>query len=264
MTKKEYSIEVGGKTLTAEFNDLADQTNGAVMLRYGNTVILATAVMGGLRDGDFFPLTVDYEERFYATGRILGSRFVRREGRPSTEAILSGRIVDRTIRPLFNQQTRNEVQVILTTISIDQDDPDVVAVIAASLALGTSDIPWNGPASAVRMCKNSEWLVNPDFKAREDAGISLDLFACGKDGMINMIEVASKEVGEALVNEGLALASAEIVIDAINEPAPIISEESFNTTVGFEPTTTIVFEERVDVAVPNDDVETVLLPDVYL
>ena len=167
MTKKEYSIEIGGKKLTAEFNDLADQTNGAVMLRYGNTVILATAVMGGLRDGDFFPLTVDYEERFYATGRILGSRFVRREGRPSTEAILSGRIVDRTIRPLFNQRTRNEVQVILTTISIDQDDPDVVAVIAASLALGTSDIPWNGPASAARICKNNEWLVNPDFKARE-------------------------------------------------------------------------------------------------
>ena len=210
MTKKEYSIEFGGKTLTAEFNDLADQTNGAVMLRYGNTVILATAVMGGLRDGDFFPLTVDYEERFYATGRILGSRFVRREGRPSTEAILSGRIVDRTIRPLFNQRTRNEVQVILTTISIDQDDPDVVAVIAASLALGTSDIPWNGPASAVRICKNSEWLVNPDFKTREDAGISLDLFACGKDGMINMIEVASKEVAETLVNEGLTRASAEI------------------------------------------------------
>ncbi len=210
MTKKEYSIDFGGKKLTAEFNDLADQANGAVMLRYGNTVILATAVMGRLKDADFFPLTVDYEERFYATGRILGSRFVRREGRPSTEAILSGRIVDRTIRPLFNQQTRNEIQVILTTISIDQDDPEVVAVIAASLALGTSDIPWNGPASAVRMCKNNEWLVNPDFKAREDAGISLDLLACGKDGMINMIEVSSKEVGETLVNEGLALASAEI------------------------------------------------------
>ena len=210
MTKKEYSIDFGGKTLTAEFSDLADQTNGAVMLRYGNTVILATAVMGGLRDGDFFPLTVDYEERFYATGRILGSRFVRREGRPSTESILSGRIVDRTIRPLFNQQTRNEVQVILTTLAIDQDDPDVVAVIAASLALGTSDIPWNGPVSAVRICQNNDWLVNPNFKEREDATISLDLFACGKDGMINMIEVASKEVAEGLVNEGLTRASAEI------------------------------------------------------
>ncbi|MBU6426678.1 polyribonucleotide nucleotidyltransferase [Patescibacteria group bacterium] len=210
MTKEEYSIEVGGKTLTAEFNDLADQANGAVMVRYGDTVVLATAVMGGKKDGDFFPLTVDYEERFYATGRILGSRFVRREGRPSTEAILSGRVVDRTIRPLFDQKMRNEVQVVLTTISIADEDPDVVSVIAASLALGTSDIPWNGPVSAVRIGKNHDWIVNPDFKAKEDAGIVLDLVACGKDGMINMIEVASKEVGESLVNDGLARASEEI------------------------------------------------------
>ncbi len=210
MNKKEYSLEVGGKTLTAEFNDLADQANGSVMVRYGNTTVLATAVMGNLKDGDFFPLTVDYEERFYATGKILGSRFVRREGRPSTEAILSGRIVDRTIRPLFNQKTRNEVQVILTTISIDQDDPDVVSVIAASLALGVSDIPWNGPASAIRICKNGRWLINPDFAAREEVGVVLEMVICGKDGMINMIEVGSKEVGEDVLNEGLTKGSEEI------------------------------------------------------
>ena len=141
--------------MTAEFSDLADQANGSVLLRYGNTAVLATAVMGKLRDGDFFPLTVDYEERFYATGRILGSRFMRREGRPSTEAILTGRIVDRTVRPLFNQRMRNEVQVVVTTLSIDQDDPDVVSVIAASLALGTSDIPWGGPVSAVRKANDA-------------------------------------------------------------------------------------------------------------
>ncbi|MEN9524316.1 MAG: hypothetical protein RL536_385 [Candidatus Parcubacteria bacterium] len=210
MNKKQYTLEVGGKTLTAEFNDLADQTNGSVLLRYGNTAVLATAVMGGLKDGDFFPLTVDYEERFYATGKILGSRFVRREGRPSTEAILSGRIVDRTIRPLFNQKMRNEVQVILTTLSIDQDDPDVVSVIAASLALGTSDIPWNGPVSAVRIGKDGNWLVNPDFKAREETGVVLEMVACGKDGMINMIEVGSKEVDEKTMHEALAKASEEI------------------------------------------------------
>jgi len=196
--------------MIAEFNDLADQTNGAVMLRYGNTVVLATVVIGDLKDSDYFPLTVEYEERFYATGKILGSRFMRREGRPSTEAILSGRIVDRTIRPLFNQKTRNEVQVVITTLSIDQDDPDVVSVIAASLALGTSDIPWNGPVSAVRIGKNGEWLVNPDYKAREEAGVKLDMVACGKDGMINMIEVAGKEVGEEIVTEGLVKASEEI------------------------------------------------------
>ncbi len=210
MNKKQYSIEIGGKTLSAEFNDLADQTNGSVIVRYGDTTVLATACMGGLKDGDFFPLTVDFEERFYATGKILGSRFVRREGRPSTEAILSGRIVDRTIRPLFNQKMRNEVQVIVTTLSIGQDDPDILAVIASSLALGVSDIPWNGPASAVRISKNSEWLVNPDFKVREDQGVSLEMVACGKDSMINMIEVASKEVSESTLDEALRLASTEI------------------------------------------------------
>jgi polyribonucleotide nucleotidyltransferase len=210
MTKKEYSLDLGGKTLTAEFNDLADQANGSVIVRYGDTVVLATAVMGDLRDGDFFPLTVDYEERFYATGRILGSRFMRREGRPSTEAILSGRVVDRTIRPLFNQKMRNEVQVVLTTLSIGEDDPDIIAVIAASLALGTSDIPWNGPVSSVRIGKNQDWLINPQFKVKEDASIVLDLVACGKDGMINMIEVGSKELSEDDINEALNKASVEI------------------------------------------------------
>ncbi|MCX6719081.1 MAG: polyribonucleotide nucleotidyltransferase, partial [Candidatus Taylorbacteria bacterium] len=210
MTKKEYSIEIGGKKLSAEFNDLADQANGSDIVRYGDTAMLATAVMGNLKEGDFFPLTVDFEERFYATGRILGSRFVRREGRPSTESILTGRIVDRTIRPLFEQKTRNEVQVVVTTLAIDKDDPDVVSVIAASLALGTSDIPWNGPVSAVRIAKNEDYRINPDFAVREEPTITMDMVACGKDGMINMIEVGSKEVTEDEVNQALAKASEEI------------------------------------------------------
>jgi len=210
MTKKQYSIEIGGKILSAEFNDLAENADGSVIVRYGNTAVLATAVMGDLKDGDFFPLTVDFEERFYAAGRILGSRFVRREGKPSTEAILSGRIIDRTIRPLFNQKMRNEVQVIVTTLAIDEYDPDVISVIAASLALGTSRIPWNGPASAIRIAKDHNWFINPDYATRDEAKIDLELVACGKDGMINMIEVASREVGEDLMNESLARASEEI------------------------------------------------------
>ncbi len=211
MKSKQYTLEVGGKTLTAEFNDLAEQANGSVMLRYGNTIVLATAVMGKEeKKGDFFPLTVDYEERFYASGKILGSRFIRREGRPSDEAILSGRIVDRTIRPLFEQHIRFEVQVVLTVLSIDEDDPDVISVIAASLALGTSNIPWNGPASAIRIAKNEGFHVNPNYKQREEAGISFDLVACGKDGLINMIEVGGKEVSEDDVNTALAIASEEI------------------------------------------------------
>ncbi|HZS43256.1 MAG TPA: polyribonucleotide nucleotidyltransferase [Candidatus Paceibacterota bacterium] len=212
MQKKEYSVEFGGKTLTAEFNDLADQTNGSVIIRYGNTVVFASAVMSKKpKDGDFFPLTVDYEEKFYAAGRILGGQFTRREGRPSDEAILSGRAVDRTIRPLFDHRMRHDVQVVLMVLSIDEDDPDVLAVLAASLALGVSDIPWNGPASAVRIGRRkgeANLIINPIYTDRE--GADLDLVACGKDGNINMIEVGSKEVPNQIVMEALRLASAEI------------------------------------------------------
>ncbi|MBI2096176.1 MAG: polyribonucleotide nucleotidyltransferase, partial [Candidatus Taylorbacteria bacterium] len=133
MQVKKYSAEVGGKTLTFEFTDLAEQANGSVLVRYGQTAVLVTAVMSReMREGDFFPLTVDYEERFYAAGQILGSRFVRREGRPTDAAILSGRVVDRTIRPLFPPHLRNEVQVVVTVLSIAEDDPDVLGVLGAS------------------------------------------------------------------------------------------------------------------------------------
>ena len=156
MILKEYSLEVGGKILTAQFTDLADQAHGSVILRLGNTAVLATAVMSKhKKEGlSYFPLTVDYEEKFYAAGAILGSRFMRREGRPSEEAVLSGRAVDRTIRPLFEHHIRNEIQVVITVLSIDEDDPDILAINAASLALATSNIPWNGPVSAVRIGKH--------------------------------------------------------------------------------------------------------------
>lgn len=194
MNSKQYTLEVGGKTLIAEFNDLAEQANGSVMMRYGNTVVLATAVMGKeQKDIDFFPLTVEYEERFYASGRILGSRFIRREGRPSDESILSGRIVDRTIRPLFDHHIRNEIQVVLTILSLGEGDVHMLAVIGASLALGISNIPWNGPVSCIRE-------ITPSF----------DLVTCGKDGLINMIEVGGKEALEEDVNKALVKASEEI------------------------------------------------------
>ncbi|MBU4480497.1 polyribonucleotide nucleotidyltransferase [Patescibacteria group bacterium] len=212
MEKKEYSMEIGGQTMTAQFTDLADQANGSVILKYGDTTILATAVMSSLsREGtDWFPLTVDYEEKFYASGQILGSRFTRREARPSDEAILSARIVDRTIRPLFEQHIRNEIQVIITVLSLGHYDPDVLAVNAASLALATSDIPWKGPVSAVRMGKNGDFEVNPSYEYRDANEIEMDLVACGRDGNINMIEVGSKEVPEETINEGLAKASEAI------------------------------------------------------
>ncbi|KKT45296.1 MAG: Polyribonucleotide nucleotidyltransferase [Parcubacteria group bacterium GW2011_GWA2_44_15] len=215
MRKKEYSIEIGGKTLTAEFNDLAEQANGSVVMRYGNTVLLATAVMSkGEKTGtDFFPLTVDYEERFYAGGKILGSRFIRREGRPTDEAILSGRIVDRTIRPLFEQRLRHEVQIVITVLSIDEDDPDILGIIGASLAIGTSNIPWNGPVSAVRVgiekTKN-EFVINPTYKTRDGEECVADIVACGKDGNINMIEVGGKEIAETVLVAALKKSIEEI------------------------------------------------------
>lgn len=203
MQKQTFTTDFGGRTLTAEFTDLASQANGSVIVRYGDTAVLATAVMGkDERSLDYFPLTVDYEERFYAAGQILGSRFMRREGKPSDEAILSGRAVDRTIRPLFDSRIRVDVQVVITILSLGEDDPDILAIIAASLALGTSDIPWDGPVGAVRIGRNDQGIViNPSYKERE-SGLEVDILACGRQGMINMLEVGASEVGESELVEG--------------------------------------------------------------
>ncbi len=216
MEKKVYSLEIGGKTMTAEFNDWADQANGSVLLRYGNSAVLATAVMGKESDKDYFPLSVEYEEKFYAAGAILGSRFMRREGRPSDEAILSGRIVDRTIRPLFPKGMKREVQIIITVLSIEDYDPDILAVNAASLALATSDIPWNGPVSSVRIGLeegDDAFIVNPTYKQREEElppKARMDLTVCGKDGLVNMIEVGAREIDESILESALAQAVVEI------------------------------------------------------
>jgi len=213
MQKKEYSLEIGGQTLSAEFNDWANQANGSVLMRYANSTVLATVVMGRESDKDYFPLSVEYEEKFYAAGAILGSRFMRREGRPSDEAILSGRMVDRTIRPLFPKGMKREVQVIITVLSIEDYDTDVLAINAASLALAVSDIPWQGPASAVRIelgAESGSFITNPTYKEREAEGSRMDLLACGKDGLINMIEVGASEVTEDTLEKALHKASEEI------------------------------------------------------
>ncbi|MFM2424132.1 MAG: hypothetical protein RLZZ70_523, partial [Candidatus Parcubacteria bacterium] len=134
MDKKIYTMDFGGRPLQAIFTNLTNQAHGSVMMQYGETVVLVTAVMGDKeQDIPYFPLSVEFEERFYAVGAILGSRFQRREGRPSDEAILSARIVDRTIRPLFDQQLRREVQVVVTVLAVGTDDPDILAIIGASL-----------------------------------------------------------------------------------------------------------------------------------
>lgn len=202
--------------MTAEFNDWADQASGSVLLRYGNSAVLATVVMGKESDKDYFPLSVEYEEKFYAVGAILGSRFMRREGRPSDEAVLSGRIVDRTIRPLFPKGLKRDVQVIISVISIEDYDTDILAVNAASLAIATSNIPWNGPVSAVRIGltdESDDLIVNPSYGQRSDElppKAKMDLTVSGKDGLVNMIEVNAREVDESILEKALARASEEI------------------------------------------------------
>ena len=213
MQSKSYEMELAGKTLTAEFSDLTAHANGSVLLRYGETVILVTAVMSERESSaNYFPLSVEFEEKFYAVGQILGSRFGRREGKPSDEAVLSARIVDRTIRPLFNHATRNDIQVVVTVLAVGEDDPDVLAVIGASLALSFSDIPWNGPVGAVRVARvagTGKLLVNPTYTEREAKNLDVELFACGKDGTINMIETGAYEVGEGEIIKMLTVAAQQ-------------------------------------------------------
>lgn len=194
---KSYSTMVGDKQVTLETGKLARQAGGAVTLRIGDTVVFATATMGrDPRQGiDFFPLTVDYEERMYAGGRIPGS-FFRREGRPSEEAILIARLTDRPIRPLFPKDMRNDVQVILYSFSADTENPiDILAVNAASAALTISDVPWAGPVGAVRVGRiNGEFVINPTFDEKNQS--DLDLRLAGTRDAILMVECGAEFVPE--------------------------------------------------------------------
>ncbi len=201
---RQWSLQLGGRELSISTGLLAGQANGAVTVQYGDTVVLATAVMSQSMSKitGYFPLMVDFEERYYAAGKIKGSRFIKREGRPSDDAILSGRAVDRTIRPLFHSRMRNEVQVVTTVLSIDgENDPDIVAMIAASAALTLSDIPWGGPIGAVRVGMDAEkkFILNP---SREEQMVStLDLLVSGTHDKINMIECGAQEIPEEQMTE---------------------------------------------------------------
>ena len=210
--KKQYSIEVGGKTLTYEISDLAGQANAAVLARYGDTVVLTTVVMSK-KDAplDYLPLKVDYEERFYAAGKIIGSRFMRREGRPSDDAILAGRVVDRSIRPLFNDRLRRDVQVVVTVLEIDEEnEPEFVGLMGASLALGISDVPWNGPVAGVGIAEvNGKFVINPTNSEVKE-GFTFDAFVAGLIDRINMIELAGDDASEKRIIAGFAEAQKDI------------------------------------------------------
>lgn len=236
-------MEIGGKTLTATFTDLAEQAHGSVLLKYGETVVLATACMS--KDAQsglgFFNLTVDYAEKFYAAGKILGSKYMRREGKPSEEAVLGSRVIDRTLRPLFDQSIRHAVQVIVTVLAVDDNDPTILGINAASLALAVSNIPWAGPVGAVRVGKyDSENLeINPPFYKRgEDVLYKYDLTVCGKSGNVNMIEASAREVSEDELENALKVASEEItklenfqkkIVSEIGKEKRVIESETLDS-----------------------------------
>jgi polyribonucleotide nucleotidyltransferase len=202
---KKYTTTVGKHTLTFETGKLAGQAGGAVTFGTPESIVFAAATMGGVREGiDFFPLSVEYEERLYAGGRIPGS-FFRREGRPGTEAILTARLTDRPLRPLFQDGMRNEVQVIMFSLSSDGVNPlDILAINAASAAIMISDIPWNGPVGAVRVGRvNGEFVINPTF-AEIDAS-DLDLRIAGTRDAILMVECGANEIPEDVMVEALEL-----------------------------------------------------------
>ncbi len=206
-----FSIEVGGRALSFETGRLAKQASGAVQVTYGETVLLVTACMTEKpREGlDFFPLLVDFEERFYSAGKIPGG-FIKREGRPSETAILSARIIDRSIRSLFPEHMRNDVHVVATVLSVDQvNPPNIQAINAASMALTLSEIPWNGPVAALRVgCIDGKFVVNP---TEEELPLStLDLVLAGHMGGITMVEAGAKEVPESLMVDALEFGHEEI------------------------------------------------------
>ncbi|MCX7924439.1 MAG: polyribonucleotide nucleotidyltransferase [Fimbriimonadales bacterium] len=204
------SAEIGGDILSLETGVLANQANAAVVVRYGDTVVLVTATMSqkARADIDFFPLIVDYEERKYAVGKIPGG-FVKRGGRPSDESIVQGRLVDRSIRPLFPKGMRNEVQVIVMPISVDFDHPPaVLGIIGASAALTISDIPWNGPLGAVRVgYVNGEFILNPNSEMTELS--DLELVVSSRPDHVMMIEADANELPEDVMMQAIELAHLE-------------------------------------------------------
>lgn len=257
---KKITANVAGAEWQFETGKLAGQASGAVLARVGDTVVLAVAVLGkNPREGmDFFPLLVDYEEKLYAAGKIKGSRWVKREGRPTDEAILTGRVIDRSLRPLFPDGMRNDVQVVTTVLSIDgENEPDMIAVNAASMALHISEIPFDGPVAAVRVGKiDGQFVVNPNKEQREKS--EMDLVVCGTAEHIIMVEAGANLVPEEDIVEGIKVAQAQLKVLAE-------AQESFRKEAGKEKSTNIVIKEvnasvmeKVKALLTDDKIEAAL------
>ncbi|MCL6096745.1 MAG: polyribonucleotide nucleotidyltransferase [Patescibacteria group bacterium] len=247
MKKTSISLELSGKKLTFETGDLALQATSSVLARLGDTVVLVTVVAGGKTELDYFPLSVEYGERLYAGGKIKGSRWVKREGQPSDEAVLAGRLIDRSIRPLFPKSFKNDVQVIITVLSVDgENDPDVLALNAVSAALAISPIPWNGPIGAVRVGYvkekgngNAEFIVNPGSAESEFS--ELDIVASQLKDKTVMIEAGGLQVAETVLVEAIEKAHTETkkIIALIEDLTKQVGEKKL------EPPTENIYNEAV-------------------
>ncbi|MFV0314421.1 MAG: polyribonucleotide nucleotidyltransferase [Anaerotignum sp.] len=243
-----YSMDLAGRTLTAEVGRVAEQANGAVVLRYGETTVLVTATASTKpREGiDFFPLSIDYEERLYSVGKIPGG-FIKREGRPSEKAVLTARCIDRPLRPLFPKDYRNDVAIVATVMSVDQDcSPEVVAMIGASLALNISDIPFTDAVSSVNIgyC-DGQLVVNPNSEQRTTTRLSLTVSS--KEDKVMMIEAGADEIPDELMMEAIHLAFdtnlgvvkfiQEIVAKEGKEKAAyeehVINQEAYDLVTGY-------------------------------
>jgi len=206
---EKFKLEIGDRNLQIEIKNLAEMAAASGLVQYGDTLVLGTVVMSKQeREGiDFFPLTIDYEERYYAAGKILGSRYIRRESRPSDEAILTSRLIDRAIRPRFPKGLKREVQIVATCLSWDREnDPDIIGLIAASLVLSLSNIPWSGPIATVRIGQiNNEFILNPTYEQREKSNLDLVIAGVEKNGeiLINMLEAEAEETLEDIISKAV-------------------------------------------------------------
>ena len=248
-----FEIELGGRKLVIEHGKMAKQANGAVLVRYGDTVVLVTATASSApREGvDFFPLTVDYEEKMYAVGKIPGG-FIKREGRPSNDAILCARLIDRPIRPLFPDGFRNDVQIVATVLSVEQDNPpEIAAMIGASCALTVSDIPFMGPIAG-------EFIINPTEQQRSVS--ELNLAVAGSYDAVMMVEAGANELSEEVVLDAILFGHAEIrrLVEFQQNIRNACGKEKiipsiFTLSEELESKVRSYAEERLDAATRNSD-----------
>ncbi|MFD2443568.1 polyribonucleotide nucleotidyltransferase [Bacillus sp. CGMCC 1.16607] len=254
--KQIYSMDWAGRRLTVEYGQLAKQASGAVLIRYGDTVVLSTATASKEpKNLDFFPLTVNYEERLYAVGKIPGG-FIKREGRPSEKAILASRLIDRPIRPLFADGFRNDVQVVSIVMSVDQDcSSEMAAMFGSSLALSVSDIPFEGPIAGVIVGRiDGQFLINPTVEQMEKSDIHLSV--AGTKDAINMVEAAANEVPEEIMLEAIMFGHEEIkkliefqekIVSEIGKEKRVISLYEINSEI--EATVRNLCEEELNKAI---------------